>query len=107
MDTYDYVSIAIGAYFIIVGLASLVTGKVYSMGKSASKYTEESLKKFARPCGLSNLIAGIGLVLFHVLTNELFKIGSFSVSGGFFALVVAIVVSAVILLVGKRVLVKK
>jgi len=100
MKSYDYISIAISAYLIIVGLATLFTGKVYTMGSSAAKYTEESLKKFTKPLGLSNLVGGIGLLAYDLLQDKHFEIG-------LIVMAVLIIISLVIYFMGKKVLVKK
>ena len=80
------------AYAAIVGIASLVTGKVYGMGKSASKYTEESLRAFSRPWGVMQLIVAIGIACFEFQKDTLFTIGGFDVPLGWVLLAVCVIV---------------
>lgn len=99
MQVYDYFFLVLGAVLILAGLASLVTGKIYLMGGNpASKYTEESLAKYARPHGISNILLGAGFVLEHVFSNEV---------TGLIACGVCLVLACVIVIVSKKVLVKK
>ena len=63
LDFSTIISILFVGYFLVMGLACLFTGKVYGFGKSADKYTDESLAKFARPYGLVLIAVGIGLFL--------------------------------------------
>ena len=88
--------IVIVAYAAIVGVASLVTGKVYGMGNSAKKYTEESLHAFSRPWGITEIIVAIGIACFEFLNDPLFNIGDFGVPAGWVALAVCAVVAIVI-----------
>ena len=95
------VMIAICGYIVFIGLASLITGKVYGMGKTASKYTDESLAKYARPYGLAELLAGVALFgIDWYLTVE--KNQTFLYAG-----IALIVVAVIVLIFGSRSLVKK
>jgi len=107
METIDILFLAIGAVHALGGLASIITGKVYLMGRSAEKYTDESLQKYARPYGLLNLISGLGLVLMPLLNGGLFKIGSYEVSTGVAVMVAALVICLIIGLTTRNILVKK
>ena len=88
------ISILFVGYFVITGLACLITGKVYGFGKSAKDYTDESLAKFARPFGLSELCVGIAVALLDLY----FVVGYKQLPvliGGIVVAVVAVVIAAV------------
>jgi len=107
MNSFDIIIIALGAFNILTGLASLVTGKLYMMGSSAAKYTDESLARYARPNGLMSLLTGIGLVALHLIKTELKITESFHVEWGLVILVAACAVTIVIYLANRKVLVRK
>ena len=93
---FTIIFIAMIAYAAICGIASIVTGKVYGLGSSASKYTEESLRAFSRPWGLMQLVVAVGITCFEFLKDPLFSIGDFGVPAGWVALAVCVVVIIVI-----------
>ena len=107
MQTSDMIFIILGAINILGGLASIFTGKVYMMGSAASRYTDESLKKYARPHGITYVLFGIGLVCSELLKEQKFNIGSLEVPVGLAVLVIAIILGLVVYLATKKILVKK
>jgi len=107
MNSFDIIIIALGAFNILTGLASLVTGKLYMMGSSASKYTDESLARYARPNGLMSLLTGVGLVALHLVRTELKVTESFHVEWGLVIMVAMCAVTVAIYFTSRKVLVRK
>ena len=88
-------SIVVSVYFLIMGLASIVTGKVYGLGSSMSKYTDESIAKFARPYGGTLLLAGLGFTLADI--SLYFKVGGLPlVIAGAVCAVIALIIMTVL-----------
>jgi len=100
MDFFDIIIIVLGAINVLAGLASLVTGKVYLMGSSAAKYTEESLKKYARPYGITTILVGVGFIALQLIKSESFPVGAV-------IMIVCCVAALVISIMNRKVLVKK
>jgi len=100
MDAFDIIIVVLGALNVLAGLASLVTGKVYLMGSSAAKYTEESLKKYARPYGLTTILVGAGFIAYQLIKCESFPVGAV-------ILLVCCVAGLIISIANRKVLVKK
>ena len=63
LDFSTIIAIIFAGYFVLSGLASIFTGKVYGFGKSAQQFTDESLGKYSRPWGLGMVVLGIGFAL--------------------------------------------
>jgi len=96
----DIIVIVLSSMTILLGLASLITGKVYTWGSLASKYTDESLRKYARPSGLMNILIGSGVLVFHLLNDNSFTAGAV-------IMLVCLVAALVIGIMNRKVLVKK
>lgn len=62
----NIVSVAIGLVLAVQGLVKLVTGNPLASAGIKAKYTEESLKKAARPTGLLEMLVGIACALWPV-----------------------------------------
>jgi len=107
MEKMDFIFLALGVLNMLAGIASLWSGKVHLMGSSASKYTDESLKKYARPLGVMNLFAGLGLIASSLLKDELFNLGFYSVKNGMVILVGALLISLTVYVASRKILVKK
>ena len=73
LEYHVIISLFITATFLFAGLACLLTGKAYGAGKLGLRYTDESIARFARPYGGSQLTVGIGLLLLDL--HKLFQIG--------------------------------
>ena len=103
LDFSTIIAIVFAGYFILSGLASIFTGKVYGFGKTAQNYTDESLGKYARPWGLGMVIMGIG---FAVLDLHL-TCGYGTSAMIWIGIAVLVVALAIIALGAKKCLVKK
>lgn len=105
----DIFSLILGAVLLIEGLATLVTKKHYTMGRSADKYTEESLKKFIVPAGIVNVLMGLGILGQYVI-NDVMKVET-TFAGlklGWWVSIGAIVIGLILYFaIGKKILVKK
>lgn len=99
----------LGAAMAVIGLMSIVTRKVYGMNRTASEYTEESLKKYSLPYGFCYLLSGAAFTAMEApaLGKVLFTVGSFNVTVSLAVLVGALVLAMVIMVLGQRLLVKK
>lgn len=106
LSVFNIFAIAVGAVLTLGGLASFLTGRVF-LFKEAGRYTEDSLRAYARPAGVSNIAFGLGLVLEYLLDTTLFTIGSFNVSCGFASLVVLFLIGIAVYVSARKVLVKK
>ena len=102
LDFSTIITIVLVAYFLIIGIASLATGKVYGW-KGITKYTDESVAKFARPYGLCEILAGIGLGMVDSYLTLGIKIMPVIIAGAV-VLVIAVIGIAV---ATKKILVKK
>lgn len=63
----NIVAVAIGLVLGIQGLVKLITGNPLASAGIKAKYTEESLKKAARPTGLLEMLVGIGCALWPIV----------------------------------------
>ena len=106
-DLFNIIFIILVAYAAIVGIASLVTGKVYGMGNTASKYTEESLRAFARPWGIMQILVAIAIACFEFLKDPLFSIGDFGVPTGWVCMAVCIILILVVAFIFRNALKEK
>ena len=60
-------SLVFNLYFLITGIASLITKKYYgSYARFIGRYTDESVEKFLRPYGISQTLIGAGMATFQV-----------------------------------------
>jgi len=77
MSTLDIIFTVLGTFAILKGLVSLITGRVFTICPfTFRKYTEESIKKYARPNGFMSLILGCGTLAFILLRSEPFHMGA-------------------------------
>ena len=95
------------AYAAICGIASIATGKVFGMGKSASKYTEESLRSFSRVWGVMQLLVAVAIACFELLKDPLFYIGDFGVPAGWVCMAVCIIIIFIVAFIDRNGLVEK
>ena len=104
---FDVIFWLIVAYAVICGIASIATGKVYGLGKSSEKYTNESLHAFSRPWGIMEILVGAGIACFEFLNDPLFNIGDFAVPTGWVGLAVCIVLIIIIAVIFRKTLKEK
>ena len=97
------ISIILVGYFALIGLASLVTGRVYGLGKGINNYTDESLAKFARPYGCSLLVVAVGIGVMDLYLDGILANKTLAIVGG----VVTVIGLALMGLCYKKFLVKK
>ena len=103
LDFSTVLTIIFVGYFLIMGLGCLFTGKVYGLGRSASKYTDESLAKFARPYGCSLLVVAVGIGVMDLYLDGILANKTLAIVGG----VVTVIGLALMGLCYKKFLVKK
>ena len=98
---------AIVLYVLACGVASIATGKVYGMGQSVTKYTEESLHAFAVPWGISQICLGLGLLGYDLLVNNIVSVGDFSHPLGWIILGIGVVLALIVAFISRNKLVEK
>lgn len=94
-----------GAYFLLTGIATMATRKVFGFGSSMNKYTDESIRATAPVMGLGNVVLGITWVAAHL--GDLVPSLSFLSDYSMWILIGGAVVGAVIVGIGSSKLVKK
>lgn len=105
MSLSEILTFVLGGILIINGLISIIGGRVYIF--NADRYTEDSLRAYARPMGFCNLVLGLGFVLFHLLKNTKLAIGAFQATLGPVALGIMTVIGVVLLVKARMILVRK
>ena len=71
---FALVFIVLGLYQLVQGIATMVTKKIYGKSniKSYSKYTEESVRAYIVPIGLSSALVGAALIAISL--SDLFPV---------------------------------
>lgn len=96
----NIIAIAVALYLIATGCATLFTGK--TIGIKADYYTQESIKKFTRPCGILTLFLGLSLFISALgLLNVLPEVFVF------IGMIAVIIFSIIYYIVMKKTLVKE
>ena len=65
-DIIDIILFAVGAYFLLMGIMTVVTKKFYgNMEKNYDKYTTESVQSCINLIGIQNALVGLFLIAFE------------------------------------------
>lgn len=103
MESHQLISLALGAYMIITGLIGVFTKKLVGSNKNMSKYTVESIRKYAFVRGIVGVLTGTLFIVSDLLMQSGEEIQPVFAIG----MIVAVVVLVVGVLVSGKVVLKE
>lgn len=70
ISSIDLVTLIIGLYPVICGIATFVTHKIYGNGRVEDRFTEESINAAMPFIAVGMIFIGLGVFLFGLFGNE-------------------------------------